>query len=167
WLGDERFRRATIFVEVNPTPGPGGTIFAATGFEGCTTGWIRARMIAIPRRTHRALVAQERLIGHFAFKVYASGFCQLLAKLIAQHAGLHDLDAALRQFTELERAIGNTDEAVHFQTERTKDILDLTVLAFAKAERDPGIGALFAFQRCGDRTVLYALDGNPVLEAIK
>src|SRR5437763_5023681 len=41
--------------------------------------------------------------------------CDLLAELLAQHAGLDLLDRAFGEFAELERAVGDTDQPVHLE----------------------------------------------------
>ncbi len=109
----------------------------------------------------------RHVLWHFAFKIDTSRFSKLLAELIAQHAGLDHFDAAFGQIAELERAIGDADQTVHFETERAKNVLNFAVLAFTQTKNHPDVVALFAFERCCDRTVLDAVNSDAVLERIK
>src|SRR6185369_10606088 len=74
----------------------------------------------------------------------------------------HFLDLALFQVTELERSIGETDEAAHRPAEMRADLADLAVLAFGEAHGEPGIVALLTIERCFDRAVAHAFDLDAV-----
>ena len=70
----------------------------------------------------------------------------------------HLLDLARRQVAELERPVGDADQAVHREPEMLEHALDLAVLAFAQAEREPDVDALHAIERRLDRAVDDAVD---------
>src|SRR6185295_4374920 len=133
---------------------------------------------AFPRRLERLLAA--RRVGLFVVGLFVRLFtwhrpveigtrkrCDLLAELLAQHAGLDLLDLAFDEFAELERAVGNTDQPVHLEAEMGHDVADLPVLAFADRKHQPDIGALVALQRRIDRAVFDAVNLDALLELIE
>ncbi len=89
------------------------------------------------------------------------------AELVAQRAAAHLLGMALGQLAELERAVGNADQAVHVEAERTEHVLDLAVLAFAQTHGDPDIGPLRLVERRLDRAVEHAVDGDAFLQLVE
>src|SRR5580704_17700123 len=81
-----------------------------------------------------------------------------LAQLLVEHLFLHLLERAAFEETELERAVGETDEPRHRIAEMFEDAAHLAVLALAQAERDPRVRSLLAFELGADRAVGDAVD---------
>ena len=92
---------------------------------------------------------------------------QFRAKLILQNAGFDFFNCAFFQIAQLERAEGDADEAVHLQAEMFKNALHFAVLAFAQAQGQPDIVALFALQFSIDRAIAHTVDFNAAFERIK
>ncbi len=92
---------------------------------------------------------------------------QSIAQLILQNARLHFLNSALSQFTELERAVRETDETVHIKAERFKDALDFAVLAFTQTKCKPAIGTLHAIKARFDALIIYAINRDALAQCIK
>src|SRR3569623_1904580 len=109
----------------------------------------------------RALVFTHRLVelrtGHRG---------DLFAVLLAQHTTLDLLDLPLGNFTELERAIRHTDQAIHLETEMRHHVPHFAILAFADREHQPDVSALVALQRRIDRAVFNAIDLDAGLQFI-
>ena len=77
-----------------------------------------------------------------------------------QRLGLYFLHGAVLEFAQFERPEGDADQPVHLQVERLQNLAHLAILAFANADGEPDIGALFAIERRLDRPVMHALDGD-------
>uniref|UniRef100_UPI0031DBD086 two-component system sensor histidine kinase NtrB n=1 Tax=Achromobacter sp. TaxID=134375 RepID=UPI0031DBD086 len=92
---------------------------------------------------------------------------QARAELVAQRAAAHLEHMAFRQLTELERAVGDADQAVDLEAERAEHVLDFAVLAFAQAHSDPDVGSLRAVERRVDRAIEHSLDGNAFLQLVQ
>src|SRR5438093_3333869 len=133
---------------------------------------------AFSRRLERLLAARRvnlfvvgflaRLFTrHRPVEVGTGKACNLLAELLAQHAGLDLLDRAFGEFAELERPIGDADQPVHLEAEMRHDVADFAVLAFADRKHQPDIGALVALQHSVDRTVFDAVDLDALLQFIE
>src|SRR6266851_4592617 len=108
-----------------------------------------------------------RLALHRTRKIRACECSHLFAKLLAQHAGLDLLDLTFGKLAQLERTVGNPDQAVHFEPEMRQHIADFAVLAFADRKHQPDIGALVALQRRVDRTVFDAVDFDALFQFIE
>src|SRR5438552_4752865 len=110
------------------------------------------------------LAAPHRLVGerlrYLGVEIGAGFLDQPLAELVAQHAALDLQHMTLRQILELERPVGNADQPRHLEAKRAEDVSHLAVLAFAQTDRQPGVGALLAVERCFDRSVEHAVDGD-------
>src|SRR6516165_11813927 len=89
------------------------------------------------------------------------------AKLLTQHACPDFLHRALGEFAELERTVGDPDQAVHLQPEVSQHVAHLTVLALADREHKPDIAALVALQRRIDRAIFDTLDLDTALQFVK
>src|SRR5690606_30707790 len=74
---------------------------------------------------------------------------------------------AFGKLAQLERTVGDANQARHLEAERAHHVLDLTVLAFAEADGEPGVGALLAVECRLDCPVEHAVNGNAVLEAFE
>src|ERR1700722_2205419 len=86
------------------------------------------------------------------------------SELVFEHLFRHLLDRAAVEMTELERSVGEADEAGHGIAEMLHDPAHLAVLAFAQAERDPRVRPLLAFELGPDRTVGRAVDRDALGE---
>src|SRR6185437_9417401 len=127
---------------------------------------------ALARRLERLLAARRlTVILRVALlgprKVGPGPLDHPLAELFAQHSCSHFLDLAFLEFAELERAVGDADQAVHLEAEMRHDIANLAVLAFADRKHQPDIAALIALQRGVDRSVFDAVDLDAVLELVE
>nr|CAI0336319.1 hypothetical protein SHINE37_40173 [Rhizobiaceae bacterium] len=134
---------------------PAGRLFAP-GRSLATA--LRRRLLV---RVDRCMVEQRRVEIRLGFLDEAR------AELVAQRAAADLLGMAFRQFAELERAVGDADQAVHVEAERAEHVLDLAVLAFAKPQRQPDIGALRLVERRIDRAVEHAVDGDALLQLVE
>ncbi len=92
---------------------------------------------------------------------------QGIAELVLEHRRTDFLDRPFGQIVELERAERQTDQAVHLQAEMIEDLFDFAVLAFAQAQSQPDIVALFALQLGFHRTVMHAVDGDAIAQGIE
>src|SRR6266851_5671284 len=108
-----------------------------------------------------------RLALHRTREIRARECGHLFAELLAQHPGLDLLDLAFGELAQLERTVGNPDQAVHFEPEMRQHIADFAVLAFADRKHQPDIGALVALQRRVDRTVFDAVDFDALFQFIE
>ena len=77
-----------------------------------------------------------------------------------QRLGLYFHHGAVLEFAQFERPEGDADQPVHLEVERLQNFTHLAVFAFADADGEPDIGALFAVERRLDRPVMHALDGD-------
>src|SRR4051812_46290175 len=100
-------------------------------------------------------------------KVGAGRRGDLLAELLAQHAGLHLVDLAFLEFAQLERTVGDPDQPVHLEAEMRQHVAHLAVLALADRKHQPDIGALVALQRGVDRAVFDAVDLDALFELVE
>ncbi len=82
------------------------------------------------------------------------------AKLFAPQFGGDFLHRAFGQLAELEGAIGHADQAGDFQAQAFHHPLDLAVLAFLQAHRDPGINPLATLDVRDDGTIGDTGDGD-------
>ena len=92
---------------------------------------------------------------------------QGIAELVFQNRRTNFLDRPFGQIIELERTERQPDQTVHLQAEMIEDLFDFAVLAFAQAQSQPDIVALFAFQFGFHRTVMHAVDGDAVAQRIE
>src|SRR5215475_7170928 len=69
------------------------------------------------------------------------------AELFLQHLAHHLFDRALVQMAELERAVGDADQAADRPAEMAAELADLAVLALGQCHGEPGIVALLAVER--------------------
>ena len=83
----------------------------------------------------------------------------------------HLADLPRRQVAEYERAITRPDQTGDLQPEMLQHAADFAVLAFRQGDGDPQVRALRPFldlvQRRLDGAVVYALDGDAVLEPVE
>ncbi len=91
----------------------------------------------------------------------------LLAEFGAERLQLDLLNLALIEVAQLERPERHADEPVHLQVERLQNLAHLAVLAFADADGEPDIGALFAVERRLDRPVMHALDRDAAAQPVE
>src|SRR6185312_5764413 len=134
-----------------------GILFFVARPRLLAAGALHQYAAALAVRNQRALACGlERLFLARRFPLLALlrpvEFCaglrdHLLAKLLAQHAGLHFLGLAFLDLAELERAVGHADQPVHLEPEMRHHIAHLAVLALADRKHQPDIGALVALQR--------------------
>ncbi len=94
-------------------------------------------------------------------------FDEARTKLVTQHAATHFKHLAFRQIAKLERAVGDTDQAVDLKAERAEHVLDLAVLAFAQTHGDPDVVTLGAVERRVDSAIKHAVDGNAFLQLVE
>src|SRR6478672_280167 len=107
------------------------------------------------------------LARHRPVEIRAGEGRNLLAELLAQHAGLDLLDLAFGQLAQLKRPVGHPDQPVHLEAEMRQHVAYLAVLALTDRKYQPDIGALVALQRRIDRTVFDAVDLDAVFQFIK
>lgn len=117
--------------------------------------------------TLRLVVLSAALVIERRFEIRLRLIDEARAELVAQGASAHFQRLAFRQVAELERTVGDADQAVDLEAERAEHVLDLAVLAFAQAHGDPDVAALAAVERRFDRTVENAVDGNTVLQLVE
>ena len=84
-----------------------------------------------------------------------------------EETGLDLFHRAIGQITKLERAEGNADQPVHLKAEMLQYAFDFAVFAFAQAERQPDIVALFAIQGGFNRAVIHAVNGDAAPQTIE
>ena len=121
---------------------------------------VRARLLLRLLR-RRAPLDQRRI------EIDAGFPGELRAQLVAQHPGAHFRHLALGEIAEFERAEGNADQAIDRQPQVFQHLLDLAVLAFAQAHRDPGVGALLPVELGFDRRVVDAVEADPAAQAVE
>src|SRR5471030_2228220 len=124
-------------------------------------GALRARLRVTGSDRFRRMIDQRR------FKIGAGLGYDLLAEFGAQRLRLDLLNVALIEIAQLERPERHADEPVHLEVERLQDLAHLAVLAFADADGEPDIGALFAVERRLDRPVMHARDGDAGAQPVK
>src|SRR6476661_387608 len=107
------------------------------------------------------------LARHRPVEIRAGDGRNLLAELLAQHAGLDLLDLAFGQLAQLKRPVGHPDQPVHLEAEMRHHVAYLAVLTLADRKYQPDIGALVALQRRIDRTVFDTVDLDTPLQLIK
>src|SRR6185312_9658846 len=154
-----------------------GILFFVARPRLLAAGALHQYAAALAVRNQRALASGlERLFLARRFPLLALlrpvEFCaglrdHLLAKLLAQHAGLHFLGLAFLDLAELERAVGHADQPIHLEPEMRHHIAHLAVLALADRKHQPDIGALVALQRGVDRPVFDAVDLDAILQLIE
>ena len=115
-------------------------------------GALRARLRVTGSDRFRRMIDQRR------FKIGAGLGYDLLAEFGAQRLRLDLLNVALIEIAQLERPERHADEPVHLEVERLQDLAHLAVLAFADADGEPDIGALFTVERRFDRPIMHARD---------
>ena len=156
--------------------GPVAETVVALGVETCAGLLATVARLLVAGRTCRRLAGLPgRCLFFFATLVVEErgveirlGFLdQAGAELVAQRAAAHFLRMALRQLTELERTVGDADQAVHVEAKRAEHVLDLAVLAFAQTHGDPDVGALRLVERRFDRAVEHAVDGDAFLQLVE
>ena len=94
------------------------------------------------------------------FEINAGFRRENFAKLVLENARLDLVHSALFKLAQLERAVGHANEAVHGKPEMLENALDLSVLAFAQAHREPHVGALHAVDLRLNAAILNTLDDN-------
>ncbi len=125
----------------------------------------RGRVGSVGARRAWCLQALGLLRFELAQQVELGG--ELGAELVGEHAALDQLHLALGQVEQLERAERDADQAADLEAERAEDLADLAVLAFAKADGQPGVGALEGVDGGLDRAVLHALDLDALLQLVE
>src|SRR5262245_64428826 len=91
----------------------------------------------------------------------------LLTQFYAQLGSFDFCNRSVVDGSEVERSERDTDQPVHLQAQRFKNLAYLAVLALANSEGQPDIRALFAVERRFNRTVAYSVDGDAVLQTIE
>jgi hypothetical protein len=118
-----------------------------------------------------AFIRRNRFIGkrlaHRGFEIRPSLLDQAIAELITQRFAFDFQNRAFGQFTQLERSVGNTDQAVHFKAERTEYVLDLAVLAFPQSDRQPDVSTLLTFYLGFDGAIKNTVDRDAVLQFVE
>ncbi len=94
-------------------------------------------------------------------------FDEARTELVAERASTDFYSLAFRQVAELERAVGNADQAINLEAESAEDVLDFAVLAFAKTHGDPDVGALHLVERCLDRAIEHAIGGDAFFQLVE
>src|SRR5262245_28174331 len=86
----------------------------------------------------------------------------LRAQLLPQHLRWHLLDRAWCQATDLERTVGDADQARDRPAQMLADAADLAVLALGQTHGEPGVVALPALECRAHRPVVGPVDGDAV-----
>ena len=86
--------------------------------------------------------------------------------LILENTRRDQLDLSGWHITQLERAIGDADQAIYLQANGFQHTADLTVLALANADGEPDIGALVVFDFNVHWPVIDAFDGDALFELV-
>jgi hypothetical protein len=91
----------------------------------------------------------------------------LLAELCSQFSGFDFLYFAISEIAQFKRSKRHSDQPVYSQPKCFENLTNLAVLAFADAESEPDIGALFAIERCFNGAVANAIDGEAFSQPVK
>src|SRR5215470_11834887 len=91
----------------------------------------------------------------------------LLTQFYAQLGSFDFSNRSVFDVSEVERSERDTDQPVHLQAQRFKNLAHLAVLALANGKGQPDIRALFAVERRFNRTVVYSVDGDAVFQTIE
>jgi hypothetical protein len=83
------------------------------------------------------------------------------AELLAQNAWTDLLDRALDKLPELERSVGDADEAVDLEIDLLQQFAYLAVLSFLERDGDPGIAPIWRALRAVDARM-----SRPVFDAV-
>ena len=151
-----------------------GDVLAGTCNRAILAGALGFFLIA----THRAglaarlaawlwRVGQGRAVDQRRVEIGARFLRERRADLVHQHARADFLDEAFFKVAELERPVGQADQAVHGQPEMLEHALDLAVLAFAQTHRDPAIGALLAIEMRLDPGIFDAVDRDALAKCVE
>src|SRR5690242_12101191 len=92
---------------------------------------------------------------------------RLDAELVLQHLALHLFDLAGLEVAELERTVGEADQAADRPTEMAAEIADLAVLAFGQRHGQPGIVALLPVEARLHRAVADAFDRDALAQLVE
>ena len=88
-------------------------------------------------------------------------------ELLGQHAPLNGLDRARLQIEELERPVGDADEAVHLEAEVREDAAHLAVLALAQADVSHALAPCTLSIVASIGPVAHALDLDAVAQSVE
>ena len=166
WRGGLRRRPARRPIAFEPALGPSrAPLRPARLRRTASAGLARPALASLPFALPlgRRLVADDQA----CVKIGVRLFRELHAQLIAQHARAHFHDLALGEVAKLERAEGNTDQAVNRQTQVLEDLLDLPVFPFPEAQGKPGVRALLAVKLGLDAEIIDAVNRDPASEPIE
>ena len=90
-----------------------------------------------------------------------------LAQLVGKDAGLDFLDGAFVQLAELERPVGQANQAIDRQSHMFEQAFDFAVFAFAQPEADPDIGALDAVELGVDAGIFHAVNRHAARQSVE
>src|SRR3984893_8493858 len=113
--------------------------------------------------TMRTYAGRMRLAAH-GFAVGCGGLGVAASELLRQHLLRYLRNCAAGQIAELERPIGEADQARHLEPQMFEHPAHLAGFPFPQRHRDPGVAALPAFEARADRAVGYAVDGGALFE---
>ena len=169
-LGTELASRLVAALGIQPSKRLFTTILGLTAFFETRLAFRRIALCPFgfhgPLRRVVFFILNGRIVDR-RVEIGAGLFDETRAQLVAQHAAAHFQHLAFGQIAELERTVGNADQAVDLETERAEHVLDLAVLAFTQAHADPDIVALGAVERGVDCAVEHAVDGNAFLQLVE
>src|SRR5882724_10530998 len=135
-----------------------GRVSSPSGAASLTPLWLPASIrIANPGSLGRRFECGLRLLFGFLAE----------AELFFHHLARHFLDLSLFEMAELERTVGEADEATDRPAEMTADVADLAVLALGQGHGQPGIVALLPVEARMDRAVADALDGQALAHLVE
>jgi hypothetical protein len=89
------------------------------------------------------------------------------AKPLVQIFGLDFRDGAFSKRAEPERPEFNPDQAINLKVEMGEHVAHLAVFALTNREGEPYIRALFAFERCVNRPIMDAIDGDTIPQPVQ
>ncbi|MNK69318.1 hypothetical protein D3C87_887010 [compost metagenome] len=170
-LGAELASRLVAALGIQPSERLFATVFRLAGSLVETRLAFR-RIALCPFGLHRPLrrvvflVFNGRIIDR-RVKIGAGLFDQTRSELVAQHAAAHFQHLAFGEIAELERTVGNADQAVDLEAECAEHVLDLAVLAFTQAHADPDVVTLGTVERRVDCAIKHAIDGNAFLQLVE
>src|SRR5581483_8761094 len=92
---------------------------------------------------------------------------QVGAERFLQRGRLHFLHCALFKLGQLERAIRDPDQPIHFQAERLQHLAHFAVFALTNRKGEPDVGALLTIERGFNRAVADAIQSYAVAQTIE